>query len=78
MFQKRDLHRSIILLPCVKQGRDFPGGLVVKTSSSNARGADSIPGWRAKIPHAQRPKNQNIKQEQYCKKFNKDFKNSPY
>ena len=28
----------------------------------------------AKIPHASRPKNQNIKQKQYCNKFNKDFK----
>ena len=24
------------------------------------------------------PKNQNIKQKQYCKKFNKDFKNGPH
>ena len=28
-----------------------------------------------KIPHATQPKIQNIKWEQYCKKFNKDFKN---
>ena len=38
-----------------------------------------IPGWGAGIPHALRPKNQNIKQRQYCSKFNKDFKkNGPY
>ena len=29
----------------------FPGGSVVKTSSSNAGGAGLIPGWGAKIPH---------------------------
>ena len=48
---------------------------MVKTSSSNAGGDGLIPGRGAKIPHASRPKNQNIKQEQYCNKFNKDFKN---
>ena len=57
--------------------RDFPGP-VVKTSSSNAGGAGLIPGQGAKIPHASRPKNQNIKQKQYCNKFNKDFKNGPH
>ena len=51
---------------------DFPGGPVVKTSPSNAGGAGSIPGPRAKIPRASQPKNQNIKQKQYCNKFNKD------
>ena len=49
---------------------DFPGGQVVKTSPSNAGRAGSIPGQGAKIPHASRPKNQNIKQKQYCNKFN--------
>ena len=34
----------------------------------------SIPGKEAKIPHASKPTNQNIKQKQYCTKFNKDFK----
>ena len=52
--------------------RDFPGSLVVKTSPSNAGGVGSIPGRGAKIPHASRPKNQNMKQKQYCSKFNKD------
>ena len=37
-------------------------------------GVGSIPGWGVKIPHASWPKNQNIKQKQYCNKFNKDFK----
>ena len=57
--------------------RDFPGSPVVKISPSNAGGAGSIPGWGAKIPHASGPKNQNIKQKQYCNEFNKDFKNGP-
>ena len=52
---------------------DFPGDPVVKTSPSN-----SIPGQGAKIPHTSWPKNQNIKQKQYCNKFNKDFKNGPH
>ena len=50
---------------------------MVKTWPSNAGGAGLIPGWGAKIPHASRTKNQNIKQKQYCNKFNKDFKNVP-
>ena len=40
---------------------------VVKTLPSNAGGASSIPGWGAKILHASQPKNQSIRQEQYCK-----------
>ena len=35
---------------------DFPGGPVVKTSLSSARGTDSISGQGAKIPHALGPK----------------------
>ena len=49
----------------------FPGARVINTMLSNVGGEGLIPGQRAKIPHA----NQNIKQKQYCKKFNKDFKN---
>ena len=30
--------------------RDFPGGSVVGTLLSNARGVGSIPDWGAKIP----------------------------
>ena len=52
---------------------DFCGGPVVKTSPSNAGDMGSIPGQGAKIQHASWPKNQNIKQKQYCSKFNKDF-----
>jgi len=32
---------------------------------------------REVIPHALRPKEQNIKQKEYCNRFNKDFKNVP-
>ena len=49
--------------------RDFPDSPVVKTFPFNARGASSIPGQGAKIPHALQPKSQNIKQKQYCSKF---------
>jgi len=42
------------------------------------RGVGLIPGWVARIPHASWPKNQNIRQRQYCNKFNKDFKNDPH
>ena len=55
--------------------RRFPGGPVVKTSPSRAGGAGSVPGQRAQIPHASRPKIRKIKQEHCCNKFNKDFKN---
>ena len=51
---------------------------MVKTSPSNAWGVGSITGRGAKILHALRPKSQNIKQKQYCNKFNKDFKNGPH
>ena len=49
---------------------DFPGSPVVKTWPSNAGVVDLIPGQGAKILHAWRPKNQNVKCKQYCKKFN--------
>ena len=51
---------------------------MVKTSPSNAGGEGLIPGQGAKISHVSRPKNQNIKQKQYCNKFNKNFKNGPH
>ena len=49
---------------------------MAKTLPANAGGAGLIPGQGAKIPHDSRPKKrtQNIKQKQYCRKFNKDFK----
>ena len=58
--------------------RDFPDSPMVKTSPSNVGDMGLIPGWGAKIPHALQPKNQNIKQKQYCNKFNKDFKKDPH
>ena len=47
------------------------------TSPSNEGGVGSIPGQGPKVPHASRPKIQNIKQKQYCNKLYKDFKNGP-
>ena len=51
---------------------------MVKTSPSIAGGVGLIPGQGTKTPRASWPKNQNIKQKQYCNKFNKDFKNGPH
>ena len=45
----------------------------LKTLPSNPEGTVSVPGGEAKIPYALRPKSQNIKEKQYCNKFNKDF-----
>ena len=56
---------------------DFPGGPGLRPVFQ-CRGAGLIPGQGTKFPHALRPKNQNIKQKQYCNKFNKDFKNCPH
>ena len=36
----------------------------------------SIPGQGARTPHASQLGSQNIKQKQYCSKFNKDFESS--
>ena len=46
------------------EGGDFPSGPVVKISPSNARGAGSVLGREAKIPHDLGPKIQTIKQKQ--------------
>ena len=51
---------------------------MVKTSPSRAASAGLIPGWGARAPRLHRQKNQNIKQKQYCNKFNKDFKTDPH
>ena len=56
----------------MEQCGDFPGRPVVKRSPSNPRDAGLIPGLDANIPHASWPKNQNIKQKQYCNKFSID------
>ena len=58
--------------------RDLPGDPVVKASPTKAVGVGSIPRQRAKIPQASCPENQNIRQRQYCNKFNKDLKNGPH
>ena len=48
---------------------------MVKASASSTGGGGSMPDPGAKIPYASWPKKQNIKQKQYCNKFNKKFKN---
>ena len=57
---------------------DFPFGPVAGTLPSSAGGVGLIPNQGGKISHASWPKNQNIKQKQYCSKFNEDFKNGPH
>ena len=42
--------------------QDFPGGPVVETSPFNAGSMGLISGWGAKIPHALKSKNRNMKQ----------------
>ena len=61
-----------------KKTWDFPRGPVVGTSPSNVGGAGLTPGGGAGMPHALQPKNQSIKQKQYCNKFNKDFESGPH
>ena len=51
--------------------RDDPASSVVMTWPSNAGGEVLHPGQGAKIPHDSRPKNQKVKQKQYCNKFKK-------
>ena len=60
-----------ILIP--HQGSSLEDQWLTLPSSAGGQGA-GIPGalWPKK------KKNQNIKQKQYCTKFNKDFKNGPY
>ena len=41
---------------------------------SSVGGVSLIPGQEAKIPHVSWSTNQNMKQKEYCNKFNKDFK----
>ena len=53
---------------------DLPGDPAVKTSPSNVGDLNLIRGQGAKIPHDLQPKKQDIKQKQYCNKFNKDLK----
>ena len=55
-------------LKTIATWEDFPGSPVVKTPLSTAGNVDSIPDQGIKIPHASQPKNQNIKQKQYCNK----------
>ena len=57
---------------------------MVKTSPSSAGGVGSIPGGRAKIPHAFLTKKKNKTKQKInnrnntVKKFSRDFKNDPH
>ena len=51
---------------------------MVKVWLSGGRGVGLISGQGTRIPRALQPKIQNIKQKQYCNKFNEDFKNGPH
>ena len=55
----------------------FPGGSVVDFVFQ-CWGCRLHPGQGAEILHTLQSKNQNIKQNKYCNKFNKDFKNGPH
>ena len=57
--------------------RNFLVSPVVKTSPSRVRGGSLIPDPGANIPYTSCSKNQNIKQKQYCNKFNRDFFKCP-
>ena len=56
----------------------FPGAPMIKTLPSNTGGGGSTPDQRTKFPHVWGQKKKDIKQKQYCKKFNKDFKNGTH
>lgn len=58
--------------------RDFLGSPVVKTLLPMKGPACLSPVRGVKIPHDLGPKIQNIKQKQYCKQFNEDFKNGQH
>ena len=47
---------------------------MVNILPSNEGTVGSIPGQWTKIPQALEPKNQSLKQKQYCNKFDKDIK----
>jgi len=73
MLTSQCCHKTFMNLFTKATRRDSFGSPVGKTSSSNERVAGLIPARGTEIPHASGPKNQNIKQKQYCNKFNKDF-----
>ena len=72
--------------PVKTHSGDLPGSPMVKTSPSSSGEVpvqSLVRELKSHLPQDQkpkhkRPKNQNVKQEQYCNKFNKDFKNGPH
>lgn len=55
--------------------RDFPDCSLVKTPPSMQEVRVQSLSLGTKIPYASQPKIQDIRQQQYCNKFNEDFKN---
>ena len=51
---------------------------MVKNLPPNAGGIGSIYSWESKIPRALLPKSQDLKQQRYCNKFNKDLQKGPH
>ena len=68
----------VVLYILIKNSKDFSGGPVVKTLPSNPGGAGLISGWELRSHICCGQKNKNIKQKQYCNKFNKNFKNGSH
>ena len=48
---------------------DFPGGPVIETLPSNARGAGLIPDWDARIPNILQPKKPKCRNKIIFKKI---------
>ena len=58
----------------IKAAHEKVLGDLVKTSPSREGGVHLVSCREARIPHAFPPQNQDMKQKQYCNKFNKDLK----
>ena len=56
----KSLQMVTVAMKLKEHAGDFPDGSVVNILPPNVEGTGSIPGQGAKIPHALRPKNQNI------------------
>ena len=63
-----------------REHQNSPGSSKAETSPSHAGdvGSELLSGQGTEIPHALQPKNQNVRQKQYCNEFSKDFKNGPH
>ena len=72
-------HIRKILIKYIRENSDFPGSAVVKSFPSNAGDEVQLLVGELKLYTPWDEKNgKNIKQKQYCNKFNKVFKNGPH